>query len=63
MAFISGNEKLRSFADIIPGAKFPPMFPDSTETRLLRRGILACTQQDSECTFVLMPAESVHSVE
>jgi len=61
--FISGNEKLRRFVDIIPTAKFPPMFPDSTETRLLRRGILACTQQDSECTFELMPAESVHSVE
>jgi tetratricopeptide (TPR) repeat protein len=61
--FISGADKLRNFTDAIQAVKFPSMFPDSAETRLLRRGTLSCRHADAECTFVLIPAEEIHSVE
>jgi len=61
--FISGDEKMRAFTDEIQTAKFPPMFPDATDTKLLRRGILSCSHLTTECTFVLFSTEDVHSVD
>lgn len=61
--FISGDENMKSFGDKIQTAKLPQMFPDATDTKLLRRGILSCSQLTTECTFVLIPAGDVHSVE
>ena len=61
--FITGDENMRAFNAKIQTAKFPQMFPDATDTKLLRRGILSCSQLTTECTFVLIPAGDVHSVE
>ena len=61
--FISGDQTMRPLADSIRSAKFPAMFPDATETKLLRRGILSCSQVTSECTFVFLPVDDVHSLD
>jgi len=61
--FISGDENFRALGEAIRTARFPTMFPDATETRLLRRGILSCSQLTRKCTFVLIPAEDVHSID
>jgi TonB family protein len=61
--FISGDETMRPLADAIRSAKFPAMFPDATDAKLLRRGILSCSHLITECTFVLLPVEDVHSLD
>ena len=60
--FISGDEKMRTFTSTIQEAKFPNLFPDTTETKLLRRGTLSCSADAAECSFALLPVEDVHSV-
>ena len=59
--FISGDESLRLYASDLQAAPFTNSFPGTAEVKLLRRGKLACTRSSSECTFVLMSAETVHS--
>jgi len=59
--FISGSESLRSASKILSSARFDLPFPDEVPTRLLRRGILGCSQY-SGCSIVLMNPNDVHSV-
>lgn len=59
--FISGSESLKSASTILRSARFDLPFPDEGPTRLLRRGILACSQY-SGCSIVLMNPSDVHSV-
>jgi tetratricopeptide (TPR) repeat protein len=61
--FIRGDEKLKPFASALMTATFPDVFPDETPTRVVRRGVLTCTQAASGCTLVLMLPEDVRSVE
>ena len=56
MRFISGSDKLKDFTQALRTANFAVPFPDSTPTRLLRKGTLSC---DKECTFKLSPADDV----
>jgi tetratricopeptide (TPR) repeat protein len=60
--FISGSDHLRSAGKILGQAHFKVAFPENSSGRLVRRGILAC-YPITGCTFVLLPAETVHSVE
>lgn len=61
--FIRGDEKLKPFASALMTATFPDVFPDETPTRVVRRGVLTCSQAASGCTLVLMLPEDVRSVE
>ena len=45
--YISGNDKLKEFADSLKQIDFKPDFPDETDTRLVRRGVLSCASQSS----------------
>ena len=54
--FVSGDDKLKEFTEALRGAKFAAPFPDTTPTRLLRKGTLSC---DKECVFTLSPADDV----
>jgi tetratricopeptide (TPR) repeat protein len=61
--FISGEEKLKPLADKLRSATADFAFPDDTPTKILRRGILSCSQSTKECDFVMMLPEDVHSVD
>ncbi|MGH9523234.1 MAG: hypothetical protein ACRD3E_11965, partial [Terriglobales bacterium] len=54
--FISGSDRLKDFTEALRGASFTLPFPDSTPTRLLRKGTLSC---DKQCVFKLAPADEV----
>jgi hypothetical protein len=61
--FINGEEKLKPLAENLRTAKIDFAFPDDTPTKILRRGILSCSQSTKECDFVMMLPEDVHSVD
>ncbi len=56
--FISGSDKLKPFTDALRAAKVKFTFPDTTPTRLLRRGTLSCVPTGG-CNFVLLPADDL----
>jgi tetratricopeptide (TPR) repeat protein len=60
VAFISGNEGLRSLAARLRGAKYDTQFPDEAPAKILRRGTLSCGGSKlPACTFMLMlPGEA-----
>ena len=61
--FISGEEKLKPLTENLRNAKIDFAFPDDTPTKILRRGMLSCSQNSHECDFVMMLPEDVHSVD
>ena len=60
---VSGEEKLRSLDEVLRSQKFPLTFPDDTPTKILRRGILSCSQADGQCMYVLMLPDDVRSID
>src|SRR5262249_118270 len=60
--FISGSEQLRSASKALSQAQYKVAFPESSGARLIRRGLLACYPMTG-CNFVLIPAETVRSIE
>ncbi len=54
--FVSGSDKLKEFTEALRSANYTVAFPDSTPTRLLRKGTLSC---DKECVFKLSPADNI----
>jgi tetratricopeptide (TPR) repeat protein len=60
--FIKGSELLRSAADALRQAHFKVPFPENSPAKLVRRGLLTC-HSTSGCSFVLVPVESVTSVD
>lgn len=61
--FISGEEKLKPLADNLRSAKIDFAFPDTAPTKILRRGVLSCSQTTRECEFVMILPEDVHAVD
>jgi tetratricopeptide (TPR) repeat protein len=59
--YISGDDSLKGAATQIASTSFGEMFPDTTPTKLVRRGTLEC-QASGDCTFRLMEPEDVTSV-
>jgi Flp pilus assembly protein TadD len=60
--FVSGEEKLRSLEETLQHLKFSLNFPDDTPAKILRRGVLSCSQAAGNCTFVLMLPDDVRSI-
>ncbi|HET9180048.1 MAG TPA: DUF3857 domain-containing protein [Terriglobia bacterium] len=60
--FISGNDWLRAADAAIEAIKFIEPVPDDAPIKLLRRGVLTCSQVDSSCAFVLFLPATVHSI-
>jgi tetratricopeptide (TPR) repeat protein/transglutaminase-like putative cysteine protease len=60
--FIDGSEELRNATDSIVSAEYDVAFPDDRPARIVRRGILQCPAEGANCRFVLLPVESVTSV-
>jgi tetratricopeptide (TPR) repeat protein len=46
--FVSGNEKLKPLANALRRVDFKLDFPDKTDTRVIRRGILVCSPSSSD---------------
>jgi len=61
--FISGDEKLKTLTPALETAQIDFTFPDDVPTKILRRGVLSCSKTTSECEFVMMLPEDVHSVD
>jgi tetratricopeptide (TPR) repeat protein len=52
--FIKGSEKLRSAADELKAKAVPASFPDGSQARIVRRGILYCSDALRGCQFTLL---------
>jgi lipopolysaccharide biosynthesis regulator YciM len=61
LQFVTGSNKLRSAGSALVDANFQVAFPEHSSARLLRRGILMCTDV-SGCNAVLFTPDSVKSV-
>ena len=61
--FISGEEKLKPLGDNLRDMKIDFSFPDNEPTKILRRGVLSCSQSTGECEFVMILPEDVHQVD
>ena len=61
--FISGEEKLKPLTANLKDAGVSFTFPDEVPTKILRRGTLSCSKETSECDFVMVLPEDVHSVD
>jgi tetratricopeptide (TPR) repeat protein len=59
--FISGDEKLRALTSILKGGNFNLVFPDETNTKVIRRGTLFCDA--SGCSFLMLSPEYISSVD
>jgi len=60
--FISGSDSLKSVQKTLESTNFNLKFPDDRPTRILRRGIVGCYQY-AGCSFVVMPTDTVVSVQ
>ncbi|MBV9341575.1 MAG: DUF3857 domain-containing protein [Acidobacteria bacterium] len=60
--FVGGEEKLKPLAENLRTAQIDFPFPDDVPTKILRRGVLACSE-NRECDFVMTLPEDVHSVD
>lgn len=60
--FISGSDSLKIVQKALESTNFNVKFPDDHPTRILRRGIVGCYQYTG-CSFVLLPPETVWSVQ
>lgn len=61
--FISGSDSLEELSEELAAAKYNVSFPDGEPAQILRRGVLDCEPAVSVCMFVLIPPESVRSLE
>ena len=61
--YVSGDEKLKPFADALRKAKYNLTLPDDTPTKILRRGVLSCSSTGGDCHFVMFLADDVRSVD
>ena len=60
--FVSGDEKLKSYADALRTADYHLTFPDDTPVKILRRGTLSCSVTTGSCKFVMTLPEDVRTV-
>jgi tetratricopeptide (TPR) repeat protein len=61
--FVSGDEKLKIFAEALRTSEYRLTFPDDTPVKILRRGILSCSTATENCSFVLILPDDVRTVD
>jgi len=61
--FVSGDEKLKSFAEALRSADYHFTFPDDTPVKVLRRGTLSCSVTTGRCEFTLLLPDDVLTVD
>jgi hypothetical protein len=61
--FVSGDEKLKPFAEALRNADYYLTFPDDTPVKILRRGVLSCSTAAGNCSFVVMLPDDLRTVD
>jgi tetratricopeptide (TPR) repeat protein len=61
--FIGGSDELRSAGRVLKEAEIDTHFPDDHAAQIVRRGVLDCEPEVSDCVFVLIPPDLVHSAQ
>jgi tetratricopeptide (TPR) repeat protein len=61
-AFLEGDEKLKTFTEVLRSASFSQKLPDETPVKILRRGTLSC-KSDGGCVFLLALPDDVKSAD
>ena len=61
--FIGGDAKLQALGTGLKTANFNFTFPDSTSTKIIRRGTLFCNSANGDCSFIMMSPDLISSVE
>lgn len=61
--FVSGDDALKSYVPQLQSAVFSVEFPDDTPIRLVRRGVMTCSNDSHQCRMVLMLPEDVRTVD
>ena len=61
--FIKGAERLQGLTAQLKSAKIPLVFPDSTPTKIIRRGALSCLPKGGPCTFTMVSPDQIISVD
>jgi len=59
--FLGGDDKLKGLNDKLATLKYPVEFPDTTPTKLVRRGTVTC--KSDACTLTLQASDEVTSAE
>jgi hypothetical protein len=60
--FVSGDEKLKAYAEALHTADYHLTFPDDTPVKVLRRGTLSCSVT-ANCNFALTLPDDVRTVD
>jgi tetratricopeptide (TPR) repeat protein/transglutaminase-like putative cysteine protease len=61
--FVSGDEKLKSYTDVLRTADYHLTFPDDTPVKVFRRGTLSCSVTTGKCEFALTLPDDVRTVD
>jgi tetratricopeptide (TPR) repeat protein len=61
--FIKGADSLKPLAPQLKTLKYPLIFPDSSPTKVVRRGALLCLPKPGACTFTMVSPDLIISVE
>ncbi len=57
--FLSGAQELRSTSIALEALKSGFPFPDDSHARIVRRGVLSCSEVSKGCIFVFYPARAI----
>jgi tetratricopeptide (TPR) repeat protein len=57
--FLSGAQELRSASAALGALKSGFPFPDDSHARVVRRGVLSCSEVSKGCVFVFYPANAI----
>ncbi len=61
--FVKGDDRLQALAEALRTARYDVLLPDDTPTKIVRRGTVSCSAGKPECTFTMIPPDTVSSVE
>ena len=61
--FIKGDDSLKSATPALKALKYSLVFPDSTPTKIIRRGALHCVPKPGGCTFTMISPDLITSID
>ena len=61
--FINGVDSLKSATPALKALKYSLVFPDSAQTKIIRRGALHCIPKPGGCTFTMISPDLITSVD
>jgi tetratricopeptide (TPR) repeat protein len=61
--FIKGKDSLKPLAEQLKSIKYQLIFPDSSPTKIVRRGALLCLPKPDACTFTMVSPDLITSVD